>query len=96
MNNELLAILEYIEQERGISKEQLMEAVEKALVKAFNKKINSGVEMPAELHEQIAELAKSMGISEEEFITNSAVLMGKLLKNRDYQNIKEIMDNLNY
>ena len=54
MNNELLAILEYIEQERGISKEQLMDAVEKALVKAFNKKISSGVEMPAEM-ERMAE-----------------------------------------
>ena len=31
MNHELLAILEYIEQERGISKEQLVNAVEKAL-----------------------------------------------------------------
>lgn len=31
MNHELLAILEYIEQERGISKEQLAGAVEKAL-----------------------------------------------------------------
>ena len=37
MNNELLATLEYIEQERGISKEQLMEAVEKAILTAARK-----------------------------------------------------------
>lgn len=40
MNNELLAILEYIEQERGIGKEQLMEAVEKALLTASRKSIH--------------------------------------------------------
>ena len=37
MNNELLATLEYIEQERGISKEQLMDAVEKAILTAARK-----------------------------------------------------------
>ena len=40
MNNELLAILEYIEQERGIGKEQLMEAVEKALLTASRRSIH--------------------------------------------------------
>ena len=34
MNNELLATLEYIEQERGFSKEQLVDAVEKAILTA--------------------------------------------------------------
>ena len=34
MNHELLAILEYIEQERGVSKDQLIDAVEKALLTA--------------------------------------------------------------
>ena len=37
MNSELLATLEYIEQERGISKEQLMEAVEKSILTASRK-----------------------------------------------------------
>lgn len=37
MNSELLATLEYIEQERGISKEQLMEAVEKSILMASRK-----------------------------------------------------------
>ena len=34
MNNELLATLEYIEQDRGISKAQLIDAIEKALLTA--------------------------------------------------------------
>lgn len=37
MSNELLATLEYIEQERGIGKEQLMDAVEKAILTAARK-----------------------------------------------------------
>lgn len=40
MNNELLAILEYIEQERGISRDLLVEAVEKALLTASRKSIH--------------------------------------------------------
>ena len=40
MNNELLATLEYIEQERGISKEQLVDAVEKAILTASRKSIH--------------------------------------------------------
>ena len=37
MNHELLAVLEYIEQERGISKEQLVNAVEKSLAATCQK-----------------------------------------------------------
>lgn len=40
MNNELLAILEYIEQERGISRDILVDAVEKALLTASRKSIH--------------------------------------------------------
>lgn len=39
MNHEILAVLEYIEQERGISKEQLVTAVEKALASTCQKNI---------------------------------------------------------
>lgn len=40
MNHELLATLEYIEQERGISKEQLVNAVEKALSATCQKNLD--------------------------------------------------------
>lgn len=40
MNHELLAVLEYIEQERGISKEQLVNAVEKALAAACQRNLD--------------------------------------------------------
>ncbi len=40
MNTELLAILEYIEQERGISREVLLDALEKALISAARKSVD--------------------------------------------------------
>lgn len=40
--NELLSLLEYIEQERGIGREKLIEALEKALVSAIRKSISYG------------------------------------------------------
>ncbi len=40
MNNELLATLDYIEQERGISREVLVDAIEKAILSASKKSIH--------------------------------------------------------
>ncbi|MEI6421493.1 MAG: transcription termination factor NusA [Lentisphaerota bacterium] len=40
MNNELLATLDYIEQERGISREVLIDAIEKAILSASKKSIH--------------------------------------------------------
>ena len=42
MNSELLATLEYIEQDRGINKEQLVETIEKAVFSTIsNKRTNT-------------------------------------------------------
>ena len=40
MNNELLSILEYIEQERGINRDQLVGALEAAILSASKKSIH--------------------------------------------------------
>ena len=45
MNNELLTILEYLEQERGISREVLVKAVESALLSASRKSIHPASEL---------------------------------------------------
>ncbi|MFA6714354.1 MAG: transcription termination factor NusA [Victivallales bacterium] len=45
MNNELLTILEYLEQERGISREVLVKAVEAALMSASRKSIHPASEL---------------------------------------------------
>ena len=45
MNNELLTILEYLEQERGISRDVLVKAVESALLSASRKSIHPASEL---------------------------------------------------
>jgi N utilization substance protein A len=40
MNNELLALLEYIEQERGINRDTMIEVLEEALVSAARKSVD--------------------------------------------------------
>lgn len=56
MNNELLAILEYIEQERGISKAQLAGAVEKALLTASRKSIHPASDLTVKMNPATGEI----------------------------------------
>ena len=56
MNSELLATLEYIEQERGISKEQLVDAVEKAILTASRKSIHPASNLAVKLDRQTGEI----------------------------------------
>jgi N utilization substance protein A len=49
MNNELLTILEYIEQERGISRDVLVKAVEAALLSASRKSIHPASRLKVEV-----------------------------------------------
>ena len=56
MNNELLATLEYIEQERGISKEQLVDAVEKAILTASRKSIHPASNLAVKLDRHSGEI----------------------------------------
>ena len=45
MANELLTILEYIEQERGISRDSLIKALESAILTAARKSIHPASEL---------------------------------------------------
>lgn len=56
MNNELLATLECIEQERGISKGQLIDAVEKALLSASRKSIHPASDLSIRLDPKTGDL----------------------------------------
>ncbi len=49
MNNELLATLDYIEQERGISREVLIEAIEKAILSASKKSIHPASDLEVKI-----------------------------------------------
>ena len=56
MNNELLTILEYLEQERGISREVLVEAVESALLSASRKSIHPASELKVKVDSQTGDI----------------------------------------
>ncbi len=56
MNSELLATLDYIEQERGISKAQLIEAVEKALLTASRKSIHPASDLSVRVNPRTGEI----------------------------------------
>ena len=56
MNNELLAMLEYIEQERGISKEQVVKALEQAILSAYKKSAHPATDLNVEVNLRTGEL----------------------------------------
>ncbi|MCP3964944.1 MAG: transcription termination/antitermination protein NusA [Lentisphaerae bacterium] len=56
MNNELLTILEYIEQERGIKREVLVKAVESALLSASRKSIHPASSLKVEVDPNTGEI----------------------------------------
>ena len=56
MNNELLAMLDCIEQERGISKEQVVKALEQAILSAYRKSIRPASDLVVNLNPRTGEL----------------------------------------
>ncbi|MDD5698561.1 MAG: transcription termination factor NusA [Victivallaceae bacterium] len=56
MNNELLTILEYLEQERGISRDVLVKAVETALLSASRKSIHPASELKVKVDPATGEI----------------------------------------
>ncbi len=56
MNNELLAMLDYIEQERGISKDQLVAAVENAIASASRKSIHPASKLEVKLDRKTGQI----------------------------------------
>lgn len=56
MNHELLAILDYMEQDRGVSKEQLIEALEKALLTASRKSIHPASDLEVKIDRKTGDI----------------------------------------
>lgn len=56
MNNELLTVLEYLEQERGISRDVLIEAIEKALMSAGRKSIHPANDLKVKINSKTGEI----------------------------------------
>ena len=63
MNGELIAVLEYLQREKGIDKETLIEAVEQALLQASKKSVGPARDLRIEIDRttgEIRALAKLM------------------------------------
>ena len=71
MNNELLAVLDYIEQERGISRDVLIEAVEKALVSAARKGIHPAEDLTVEVDPETGEISATARLEVVEVFPNN-------------------------
>lgn len=56
MNNELLAVIEYIEQERGINRDILVDAIEKAILTSSKKSIHPAKELEVKVDKNSGEI----------------------------------------
>ncbi len=93
MNNELLATLEYIEQERGISKMQLIDAVEKALLQASRKSIHPASDLSVKINPRSGEIkawAKLKVV--ETFANKDEITLSEVQKAGKTANIGDIID----
>ncbi len=93
MNSELLATLEYIEQERGIGKEQLARAVENALMTASRKSIHPASELSVKLDLKTGEIkawAKLKVV--EAFPTNDEIRLEDVRKRYPEAQIGDIVE----
>ena len=93
MNSELLATLEYIEQERGISKEQLVAAVEKAILSASRKAIHPASSLSVKLDRSTGELQAWAKLEVvEAFPNNDQILLPEALKKVPGAKVGDIID----
>lgn len=93
MNNELLAMLDCIEQERGISKEQVVKALEQAILSAYRKSIRPASDLIVNLNPRTGELkawAKLKVVGE--FPTDDEILLSEAVKRFPGAKLGDIVD----
>ncbi len=61
--NELLSLLEYIEQERGITRDELIQALEKSLISAGNKSIDYGKDLDVKINKQTGKILATITLN---------------------------------
>ncbi len=85
MANELLTILEYIEQERGISREVMVSAVENALLSASRKSIHPASDLKVKVDPETGEIRAwaNLEIVENDANNDQLLLVRALEKNPD-------------
>ena len=93
MNSELLAMLDYIEQERGISKEQVVKALEQAILSAYRKSARPASDLNVKVNLRTGELKawarlKVVG----EFPSEDEILLSEVQKRDPGAKIGDIVE----
>lgn len=93
MNNEILAMLDYIEQERGISKDQVVKALEQAILSAYRKSARPASDLIVNINPRTGELKawarlKVVG----EFPTEDEILLSEAVKRVPGAKLDDIVD----
>jgi N utilization substance protein A len=79
MSNELLTVLEYIEQERGISREFLVDAIEKAILSASQKSIHPASKLSVKLDPKSGDIRAWASLEVvDEFPNNDQILLARV------------------
>ena len=93
MNNELLAMLEYIEQERGISKEQVVKALEQAILSAYRKSSRPASDLNVKVNLRTGELKAWARLKVvEEFPTEDEILLADAVRRIPSAKVGEIVE----
>ena len=93
MNNELLAMLDCIEQERGISKEQVVKALEQAILSAYRKSTRPASDLIVNLNPRTGELKAWARLKVvEEFPTEDEILLSEAVKRIPSAKLGDIVD----
>ena len=81
MNNELLAMLEYIEEQRGISKDQVVKALEQAILSAYRKSARPASDLNVKVNLRTGDLKAWARLKVvEEFPTDDEILLADAVK----------------
>ena len=81
MNNELLAMLEYIEEQRGISKDQVVKALEQAILSAYRKSARPASDLNVKVNLRTGDLKAWARLKVvEEFPTDDEILLSDAVK----------------
>ena len=93
MNNELLAMLEYIEQERGISKEQVVKALEQAILSAYKKSAHPATDLNVEVNLRTGELKAWARLKVvEEFPSDDEILLAEAVRRIPSAKVGDIVE----
>ena len=84
MNNELLAVLDYMERERGIDRETLIKAVESALQTAAKKNVSAGHDLRVSIDRKTCDIKAFAPLTVVDKVTDSSIQVG-VIQARKYK-----------